>query len=74
MEKTIPRTPQQNGIAECMNKTLNERARGIRIHYRLPKMFWADAVRTVAHLVNHGPLVPLDKRLLKEKLKDIITN
>ena len=24
MEKIIPRTPQQNGVAERMNKTLNE--------------------------------------------------
>ncbi|RVX00963.1 Retrovirus-related Pol polyprotein from transposon TNT 1-94 [Vitis vinifera] len=30
MEKTIPRTPQQNGVAERMNKTLNERARSMR--------------------------------------------
>ncbi|RVX04079.1 Retrovirus-related Pol polyprotein from transposon TNT 1-94 [Vitis vinifera] len=27
MKKTIPRTPQQNGVAERMNRTLNERAR-----------------------------------------------
>ena len=24
MEKTIPSTPQQNDVAECMNRTLNE--------------------------------------------------
>ena len=35
MEKTIPRTPQQNGVAERMNRTLNERARSMRLilHY-----------------------------------------
>ncbi|CAA0818852.1 Uncharacterized mitochondrial protein AtMg00300 [Striga hermonthica] len=27
MQKTVPMTPQQNGIAERMNRTLNERAR-----------------------------------------------
>ena len=27
MEKTIPVTPQQNGVAERMNRTLNECAR-----------------------------------------------
>ena len=49
MEKTIPRTPQQNGVAERMNRTLNERARSIRLHARsirlharLPKTFWED--------------------------------
>ena len=39
MEKTIPGTPQQNGVAERMNTTLNERARSMRLHSRLPKSF-----------------------------------
>ncbi|RVW24254.1 Retrovirus-related Pol polyprotein from transposon TNT 1-94 [Vitis vinifera] len=30
MEKTIPGTPQQNGVAERMNRTLNERARTLQ--------------------------------------------
>ena len=32
VEKTIPGTPQQNGVAERMNKTINERARSMRLH------------------------------------------
>lgn len=32
MEKTIPGTPQLNGVAERINKTLNERARSMRLH------------------------------------------
>ena len=39
MEKTIPRTPQQNDVAECMNKTLNKHARSMRLHAELPKTF-----------------------------------
>ena len=39
MEKTILRTSQQNGVAERMNRTLNERARSMRLHTRLPKTF-----------------------------------
>ena len=39
MEKTIPGTPQQNGVAEGMNRTLNERARSMRLHAGLPKTF-----------------------------------
>ena len=50
MEKTIPRTPQKNG--EGINKTLNEHARSMRLHARLPKTFWADAVSTIAYLIN----------------------
>ena len=39
MEKTIPGTPQQNGVAERTNRTPNERARSMRLHARLPKTF-----------------------------------
>lgn len=39
MTKTILRKPQHNGVAKRMNTTLNERARGIRIHVGFPKMF-----------------------------------
>ena len=68
MEKTIPGTPQQNGVAERMNRTLNERARSMRLHAGLPKTFWADAVSTAAYLINQGPSVPMEFRLPKEVL------
>ena len=32
MEKTIPRTPQQNGVVERINRTLNECVRSMRLH------------------------------------------
>ncbi|RVX15044.1 Retrovirus-related Pol polyprotein from transposon TNT 1-94 [Vitis vinifera] len=66
MEKTIPGTPQQNGVAERMNRTLNERARSMRLHAGLPKTFWADAVSTAAYLINRGPSVPMEFRLPEE--------
>ena len=80
MEKTILETPPQNGVAERMNKTFNERARSMRLHARsmrlharsmrlharLLKTFWADAVSTAAYLINRGPLVPMEFRLPEE--------
>ena len=63
MIKTVPGTPEQNGVAERMNRTLNERARCMRIQSGLPKMFWADAINTAAYLINRGPSVPLDYQL-----------
>ena len=66
MEKTISRTPQQNGVAERMNRTLNERARSMRLHARLPKTFWTDVVSTATYLINRGPLVPMEFRLPEE--------
>lgn len=38
-ELTIPKTPEQNGVAERMNKTLVETARS-------PHSFWAEALST----------------------------
>ena len=52
MEKTIPRTPQQNGVAKRMNRTLNEHARSMRLHVGLLKIFCADVVSTAACLIN----------------------
>ena len=66
MEKTILGTPQQNGVAECMNRNLNERARSMRLHVRLPKTFWADVISIVAYLINRGPSVPMEFRLPEE--------
>ena len=66
MEKIILNTPQQNGIVERMNRTLNERARSMRLHAGLPKFFWADAISTAAYLINRGPSVPLNGELPEE--------
>ena len=65
MEKTIPGTPQQNGVAERMNRTLTERARSMRLHAGLPKTFWVDAVSTAAYLINQGPSVPWSSDFLR---------
>ena len=66
MEKTILGTPQQNGVAKCMNRTLNERARSMRLHAGLPKTFWADTVSTATYLINREPSVPMEFRLPEE--------
>ena len=52
MEKTILGTPQQNGMAERMNRTLNKHAKSMRLHAELPKTFQANAVSTTAYLIN----------------------
>ncbi|KAD5318324.1 hypothetical protein E3N88_18270 [Mikania micrantha] len=64
MIKTVPETPQQNGVAERMNRTLNERARSMRLSAGLPKTFWDDAVNIATYLINHGPSIPLLTALL----------
>ena len=67
MIKTILETPQQNGVAECMNRTLNERAKSMRLHAGLPKTFWVDVVSTTTDLINRGPSVPLGFKIPEEE-------
>ena len=64
--RTVPGKARHNGIAERINKTLNEHARSMRIHCGLPKTFWADAVSTDAYLINRGPSVPLGFKFPEE--------
>ena len=64
--RTVPGKARQNGIAERMNITLNERARSMRIHCGLPKTLWADAVSTSAYSINRGPSVPLGFKILED--------
>ena len=48
-------TPQQNGVAERMNRTLCESARSMLFHAGLDKKFWAEAINTAAYLRNRIP-------------------
>lgn len=54
-QTSAPYTPEQNGLAERMNRTLVERAKSALIAAGLPKIFWAEAVSTVAYLINRSP-------------------
>nr|GEW47123.1 hypothetical protein [Tanacetum cinerariifolium] len=51
-EFSIPRTPQQNGIAERKNETLIEAARTMLVDLLLPIPFWAEAVNTACYVQN----------------------
>ena len=54
-ELTIPKTPQQNGVAERMNRTLVESVRSMLADSQLPKRFWAEALATAVYLRNRSP-------------------
>nr|GEY10057.1 hypothetical protein [Tanacetum cinerariifolium] len=51
-EFSVPRTPQQNGIAERKNRTLVEAARTMLADSLLPIPFWAEAVNTACYVQN----------------------
>ncbi|CAN0860176.1 Retrovirus-related Pol polyprotein from transposon TNT 1-94 [Linum grandiflorum] len=52
---TVPGTPQQNGTAERMNRTLLEKARCMLISAGLKSSLWGEAVVTAAYLINRSP-------------------
>ena len=54
-EFTVPKTPEQNGVAERMNRTLVETARSMLADSKLPQKFWAEALSTAVYLRNRSP-------------------
>ncbi|KAG8479441.1 hypothetical protein CXB51_029725 [Gossypium anomalum] len=59
---TIRDTPQQNGVAERMNRTLLEKVRCMLSNAGLGKQFWAEAVTYAGHLVNRLPSSALERK------------
>ena len=58
-EKTVPSTPQHNGVAERMNWTIVEKVRCKLKLAKLPNIFWGEA-NTAVYLINRSSSVPLD--------------
>ena len=52
-EFSAPYTPQQNGIVERKNRTLIEAARTMLDEYKTLDIFWAEAINTACHAINH---------------------
>ena len=52
---TIPRTPQQNGVAERRNRTLLDMSRSMMAQAKFPISFWGDALLTAAYILNRVP-------------------
>ena len=53
--KTVRNTPQQNGVAERMNRTLLEKVRCLLFSSGMPKSFWGEALSTASLLINRIP-------------------
>nr|GEW01249.1 retrovirus-related Pol polyprotein from transposon TNT 1-94 [Tanacetum cinerariifolium] len=67
-EFSVPRTPQQNGIAERKNRTLIEAARTMLVDSLLPILFWAEAVNTPCYVQNRVLVTKPHNKTLNELL------
>ena len=63
---TVRRTPQQNGMAERLNRTIGEIARCIRLNAGLPKVLWAEAINMACYILNRSPRAALDGKVAEE--------
>lgn len=57
---TVRGTPQQNGVAERMNRTLLDKVQCMLSTSGLGRQYWAEAVTYACHLVNRLPSVALE--------------
>ena len=61
---TLSYLPQQNGVADRMNRSLVEMARTMLAKQGLPLKLWAEAVYTASYLQNHFPSLVVSTLLL----------
>lgn len=60
LEYTMAYTPEQNGIAERMNRTLVEKARAMIFESGMSKEMWGEAVMSAVYVTNRSPTAALD--------------
>jgi transposase InsO family protein len=52
---TVHHSPQQNGVAECLSRTLVEHAQAMLLGQDMPKILWVEALNYATWLKNHLP-------------------
>ncbi|XP_021717826.1 uncharacterized protein LOC110685579 [Chenopodium quinoa] len=66
---SAPRTPQQNGVVERKNRSLEDMARTMLISSRLPRNFWAEAVNTACYILNRVSVRAITNKTPYELMK-----
>ncbi|GKD03062.1 retrovirus-related pol polyprotein from transposon TNT 1-94, partial [Tanacetum coccineum] len=69
-EKTVPRTPQQNGIVEQRNHTLVEATQTMLIFSKAPMFLWAEAIATACYTQNRSLIHTLHNKTPYELMHD----
>jgi hypothetical protein len=61
-EYTIPRTPQQNGVVERQNKSVQQMARSMMNERNISQTYWVEAINTTVHILNKACLRPQSEK------------
>ncbi|GJY99387.1 retrovirus-related pol polyprotein from transposon TNT 1-94 [Tanacetum coccineum] len=72
-QKTVPRTPQQNGVVKRRNCTLVEAARIMLIFSKAPMFLWAEAVATACYTQNQSLIHTLHNKTPYDDKKPDLT-
>jgi transposase InsO family protein len=57
-EYTIPRTPQQNGVVDRQNRSVQQMARSMMNERNISQTCWVEAIHTTIHILNKAHLRP----------------
>ena len=58
----VPRTSQQNGRAERLNRTFGEISTCIRLNAELSKVFWVEVVNTAFFVLKGKFLIYIERK------------
>jgi transposase InsO family protein len=58
----IPRTPQQNGVVERKNKTVQEKSRSMMNEKNIGQTYWVEEIHTTVHVLNKSHLRPQSEK------------
>ncbi|KAG7532846.1 Zinc finger CCHC-type superfamily [Arabidopsis thaliana x Arabidopsis arenosa] len=65
--RTCTYTPQQNGVAERLNRTIMNKVRSMLSESGLGQKFWAEAASTSVYLINRSPSSAIDFQIPEER-------